>query len=238
MAQKQTGTYAEKESIVKRLNERMRSTVRKVGTDNEDYIRWATKLSRPGSPYVARTTTYKPDKIQLSRNRGAVTNEVTYLQLSRRKADIESMDINALLRLEQQTRGWGAIRKEAAEAINEQRRELDLPEEDYNPFEFDSSLDFAAAEPLPVTDEEIKVYLNQKEAVRQFIESHSEAFYALIDATGWDDIRDHTTAEIYREAQKIDIGTYQFSGTLTEIGDAYISRRDKAREARMRFGFV
>ena len=140
--------------------------------------------------------------------------------------------------LEQQTRGWGAIRKEAAEAIQEQRREWDLPEEDYNPFVFDISLDAEAVEPLPVTDEEIKVYLNQKEAVRQFIESHSEAFYALIDATGWDDIRDHTTAEIYREAQKIDIGTYQFSGTLTEIGDAYISRRNKAREARMRFNFV
>lgn len=249
MSVKQPNTYENKLKIIKRLNERMRSTVRKVGVENEDYIRWAGKLTRPNSRYRSTTVTYNPSRAKLSKNKGPLTESVNYVQLSRKRSDIEAMDVNDLLRLEQQTRGWGQIRKEAAAAIKE-NKQLESSR-DYNPFlpedELDEAVDIEAAAPVDVgededeeiiTDEDIREYLNHKEAVREFIEAHDEAFYALIDATGWEDIREHTTEEIYREAMKIGVATYEFSGTLSEIGSDYITKREKSREHRRALGIL
>lgn len=236
-------SFARKESIIKKLNERMASIVRNAGTQNEDYIRWAGKLTRPGSPYAASTNVYDPDKIKLKRNKGANKERTEYVALSRKKSDIEAMSLEDLQRLEEQTRGWGTVKREAKKALEDQREEEKKRERlyvDENPFE--AGLDEEAAEPQPepepITDEEISKYLKQKEAVRQFIEGHDEAFYALIEATGWDDIRQHTTEEIYREAQKIDINTYEFQAPLSEIGEAYIKRREASREHRRALGIL
>lgn len=240
--------FARKESIIKKLNERMASVVRNAGTQNEEYIRWVGKLTRPGSPYAASTNVYDPEKIKLKRNKGANKERTEYMALSRKKSDIEGMDLKDLERLEKQTRGWGAVKREAKQALEEQREEDKKRERlyvDVNPFESgldEDGLDEEAAEPepepAPITDEEISKYLNQKEAVRQFIEGHDEAFYALIEATGWDDIREHTTEEIYREAQKIDINTYEFTEPLSEVGEAYIKRREASREHRRALGIL
>ena len=210
------GLFSKKESIVKRLNERIASIVRKVGLNNEEVNRWTSKLTRPRSPYATKVNTYDPSKVKLAKNK-CMGGPVDFVQLSRKKADIEAMSLEDLERLESQTRGWGQVKKEAKKALTEQRMM------DENPF----------VQNIPVTDQDIADYLNQKEQVRQFIEGNSDAFYALIEATGWDDIRDHTTEEIYNEIQKLDMQTYAFEGTLTEIGQAYIQRRDAARARRM-----
>lgn len=220
-------SYAKKESIVKKLNERITSIVRHAGTDNEEYIRWVTKLTRSGSPYPTRTATYNPGNIKLARNRGANQERTSFIVLSRSRSDIESMNLEDLERLESQTRGWGAVKREARRALEEQRRNA----QENNPFEEEE-----AETAGPITDEDITAYLQQKEKVRQFIEGNTEAFYALIEATGWDDIRDHTTEEIYNEIQKIDMGTYAFNSTLTEVGQSYIQRRDASRERRRALG--
>lgn len=232
---KASQSFATKEAIVKRLNERMASIVRNAGTRNEDYNRWATKLTRPGSPYATKTNTYDPDKIKLERNKGANRERTEFIQLSRKKADIEAMDLKDLERLEAQTRGWGAVKKEAKEALQEQRRSQDISDD--NPFIDD--IDAAEElEDVEITDADITEYLNQKEAVREFIEGNSDAFYALIEATGWDDIKEHTTEEIYQQIRDLNMGTYQFNSTLSEIGSDYIARRDASREHRRALGIL
>lgn len=223
---KMTGaTFAQKESIVKRLNERIASIVRHAGINNEEYNRWAGKLSRSNSPYATKINTYDPSKTKLAKNKG-IGRPISFLQLSRKKADIEAMSIEDLERLEGQTRGWGAVKQEAKKTMEENMRRAASD----NPFE----------EPVipKITESDILDYLDQKEAVRQFIEGNTDAFYALIEATGWDDIRDHTTEEIYKEVQKLDMNTYTFDNTLSEIGDAYIQRREASRERRRALGIL
>ena len=233
MASKKGQSFAAKESIVKRLNERIASIVRHAGTSNEEYNRWVSKLTRPRSPYETKTNTYDPNKVKLARNKGVTQDSIQFIQLSRKKADIEAMTLEDLQRLEDQTRGWGAVKKEAKEALEEQRRQ----QRDLNPFLDDEE---AAEEVVSdtVTDEDITDYLNQKEAVRQFIEGNSDAFYALIEATGWSDIRNHTTEEIYREVSKLDMSTYEFTQTLSEIGESYRQRREASREHRRALGIL
>lgn len=217
--------FIQKERIVKRLNERIASIVRHVGINNEEYNRWAGKLSRSNSPYATKINTYDPSKIKLAHNKGA-GGRATFIQLSRKKADIEAMSIEDLERLEGQTRGWGAVKQEAKKTMEENIRRANID----NPFE--------EPEIPKITESDIVEYIDQKEDVRQFIEGNTDAFYALIEATGWDDIRDHTTEEIYNEVQKLDMNTYKFKSTLREIGDAYIQRRDASRERRRALGIL
>jgi hypothetical protein len=161
----------------------------------------------------------------LEKNKG-ILGALSFIQLSRKKADIESMKLSDLERLEDQTRGWGAVRKEAKQDLKEQRKK----QAEYNPFTR------GIEKTEPVTDEDIVGYINQKEEVRQFIEGNTDAFYALIESTGWDDILDHTTEEIYKEVSKLDMSTYMFSSTLKEIGDSYKARRDASRAHRRSLG--
>ena len=234
-------SYMEKEKIVKRLNERIASIVRHSGTGNEAYNRWASKLTRPNTPYQAQQTTYNPDKVKLAKNKGR-SGAVDYVRLSRKKSDIEAMDIKDLKRLEAQTKGWGEVKKEAKEAIKQQRqkdKEREALTMDQIPFIKDQEA--AAPAPVteePITDEDINNYLYQKETVRQFIEGNSDAFYALIESTGWDDIREHTTDEIYQHVRALDMASYKFKSTHNEVSDDYISRRTASREHRKAIGIL
>lgn len=219
-------TRALKDSLVKKLNERIASIVRHAGVQNEEVMRWQAKLSRPNSPYISKDKLYDPNKIKQDKNKGHAQKE-EYKLLSRSKKDLDKMSLEDLQRLEDQTRGWGAVKKEAREALEEQARlQMEL-----NPFAPVSESDLA-----PVSDDDIVEYINQKQAVREFIEGNSEAFYALIEATGWDDIRDHTTEEIYNAIRGLDIGSYRFKAPLGEIGADYITRRDASRERRRNLG--
>lgn len=231
--------FKEKEKIVKRINERIASIVRNAGTQTEEYIRFAGKISRPGSPYREAINVYDPQNIKLQKNIGTNKERTEYAALSRSASDIEAMDIRTLKRLEAQTKGWGAVKKEAKQAIKEQRELERYQAPEYNPFiDQDAAAPQEAAAPEEITAEDIKKYLNQKEAVRQFIEGHDEAFYALIEITGWDDIREHTTEEIFKAIEHIDMATYEFDNPLSQIGSGYITRRDASREHRRALGIL
>ena len=220
--------YVRKEYLVRRLNERIASIVRHAGVGNEEVSRWQAKLTRPSSPYISKTTKYDPSKIKSAKN--AVYKEAAeYQTLSRRRADIEKMSYDDLLRLEEQTRGWGEIKKEAVRDLERQRQ----LEQEMNPFIPASELPSITDQ---ITEADIIQYINQKETVREFIEGNSEAFYALIESTGWEDIRAHTTSEIYSKVQQLDLGKYRFKNTLGKIGKDYIKRRDAARERRRQLG--
>lgn len=220
--------YVRKEYLVRRLNERIASIVRHAGVGNEEVSRWQAKLTRPSSRYISKTTTYDPSKIKSAKN-AVYKEKAEYQTLSRRRADIEKMSYDDLLRLEEQTRGWGEIKKEAVRDLERQHQ----LEQEMNPFIPASELPAITDQ---ITEADIIQYINQKETVREFIEGNSEAFYALIESTGWDDIRAHTTSEIYSKVQQLDIGKYRFKNTLSKIGNDYIKRRDAARERRRQLG--
>lgn len=216
--------YTRKDYLVRRLNERIASIVRHAGVQNEEVMRWQAKLSRPGSPYISKDKLYDPEKMKTDKNKG-FKEQAEYKLLSRSKKDIEKMDYNALLRLEEQTRGWGEVKKEARQALTEQAYEQMPP--------------FIPREKLPkpvISEQAILDYIDQKQAVREFIEGNTEAFYALIEATGWDDIRMHTTDEIYQQVKRLDMASYKFKDTLTNIGKDYIQRRGAVRERRRALG--
>lgn len=231
-----TPEYLEKERIVKRLNERIASVVRKVGAGVEEVTRWTSKLTRPNSRYRSREASYKSAGVKLSRNKGR-TDEATYTALSRRREDIEAMSLKDLKRLEEQTRGYGALKKEAESEIRKQKvneERFKKATQDYNPYVKDTNkVDPSKA---AISEEEIQNYLQQKEAVREFLEERTDAFYALIESTNWDDIRDHTTKEIYDQIQKLEMNNYRFESTTGEIGQAYIERRNRSRERRAALG--
>lgn len=215
--------YVRKEYLVRRLNERIASIVRHAGVGNEEVTRWQAKLTRPNSPYISKKSVYDPAKMKSAKN-VRYGEKAEYQTLSRKRADIEKMSYDALLRLEEQTRGWGEVKAEARRDIEQQLR----AEQDINPF--------VSAPPVRITEDQIIEYINQKETIREFIEGNSEAFYALIEATGWDDIRQHTTSEIYNQVRRLDMNTYKFTDTLGRIGEDYIKRRDAARERRRLLG--
>lgn len=217
--------WTRKDYLVRRINERISSIVRHAGVNNEDIARWQAKLTRPGSPFISKKKEYDPSKMKTSKNQ-VYQEKAEYQLLSRGKKDIEKMDYEALLRLEQQTRGWGSVKAEAKKALQDQQ----MAQAEINPFV--SDLPSIA----PITEDEIIEYINQKEVIRDFIEGNSEAFYALIESTGWDDIRQHTTEDIYNAVRGLDINTYLFTNTLGKIGDQYIKRRDAARERRRLLG--
>lgn len=220
--------YVRKEYLVRRLNERIASIVRHAGVGNEEVTRWQAKLTRPNSPYISKTSEYDPAKMKSAKNI-RYGEKAKYQTLSRKRADIEKMSYDALLRLEEQTRGWGEVKAEARRDIEQQLR----AEQEYNPFIPANQLPGIADQ---ITEDQIIEYINQKETIREFIEGNSEAFYALIEATGWDDIRQHTTSEIYNQVRRLDMNTYKFTDTLGRIGEDYIKRRDAARERRRLLG--
>lgn len=216
--------WTRKDYLVRRINERIASVVRHAGVNNEEVARWQAKLTRPNSPFISKEKVYDPSKMKSAKN-AKYQEKATYQLLSRGKKDIEKMDYDALLRLEEQTRGWGEVKKEAKKALEEQARAQ---------MEINS---FAPSEPpISISEDDIVEYINQKEVIRDFIEGNSEAFYALIESTGWDDIRNHTTEEIYNQVRRLDIGSYKFGNTLTKIGSDYIKRRDASRERRRQLG--
>lgn len=218
--------YIRKDYLIRRLNERISSIVRHAGVQNEEVMRWQSKLSRPGSPYISKAKEYDPAKMKTEKN-ARFKEKAEYILLSRGKKDIEAMDYEKLLRLEEQTRGWGEVKKEAKQALTEQAR----AQQDIDPF-----LPVSELPPIDITEGQIIDYINQKQAVREFIEGNTEAFYALIEATGWDDIRDHTTEEIYNQVRRLNMASYKFTDPLGKIGSDYIKRRDASRERRRALG--
>lgn len=143
-----------------------------------------------------------------------------YHLLSRSKEDIERMSLKDLRLLEKQTPTWSQTKSEIVREMNRDRK----PGEQYT----------RANQP---TMEEIKNQASITKRVHQMFEDNADLFYMLIDVTGWDDIREHTSLEIYQEAKRINDfveagGVFDWSAPPEEVGENYIRRREESQERR------
>ena len=143
-----------------------------------------------------------------------------YHLLSRSKADIERMTLKDLRLLESQTPTWSQTKSEIVREMNRDRK----PGEQYT-------------RANPPTMEEIKNQASITKRVHQMFEDNADLFYMLIDVTGWDDIKEHTSLEIYQEAKRINDfveagGVFDWSAPPEEVGENYIRRREESQERR------
>lgn len=143
-----------------------------------------------------------------------------YHLLSRSKEDIERMTLKDLRLLEKQTPTWSQTKSEIVREMNRDRN----PGEQYT-------------RANPPTMEEIKNQASITKRVHQMFEDNADLFYMLIDVTGWDDIKEHTSLEIYQEAKRINDfveagGVFDWSAPPEEVGENYIRRREESQERR------
>lgn len=143
-----------------------------------------------------------------------------YHLLSRSKEDIERMTLKDLRLLEKQTPTWSQTKSEIVREMNRDRK----PGEQYT-------------RANPPTMEEIKNQASITKRVHQMFEDNADLFYMLIDVTGWDDIKEHTSLEIYQEAKRINDfveagGVFDWSAPPEEVGENYIRRREESQERR------
>lgn len=143
-----------------------------------------------------------------------------YHLLSRSKEDIERMTLKDLRLLEKQTPTWSQTKSEIVREMNRDRK----PGEQYT-------------RANPPTMEEIKNQASITKRVHQMFEDNADLFYMLIDVTGWDDIKEHTSLEIYQEAKRINDfveagGVFDWSAPPEEVGEDYIRRREESQDRR------
>lgn len=143
-----------------------------------------------------------------------------YHLLSRSKEDIERMTLKDLRLLEKQTPTWSQTKSEIVREMNRDRK----PGEQYT-------------RANPPTMEEIKNQASITKRVHQMFEDNADLFYMLIDVTGWDDIKEHTSLEIYQEAKRINDfveagGVFDWSAPPEEVGENYIVRREESQARR------
>lgn len=143
-----------------------------------------------------------------------------YHLLSRSKEDIERMSLKDLRLLEKQTPKWSQTKSEIVREMNRDRK----PGEQYT-------------RANPPTMEEIRNQASITKRVHQMFEDNADLFYMLIDVTGWDDIKEHTSLEIYQEAKRINDfveagGVFDWSAPPEEVGEDYIRRREESQDRR------
>lgn len=145
-----------------------------------------------------------------------------YHLLSRSKKDIESYTLKDLKLLEKQTPEW---KKTKSQIIREMNRDRKPGEE------------FTSAN--PPTAEELRQGASITHQLHAMFEDKADLFYMLLDTTGWDDVKEHSTLEMYQETLKIrDFlekgGVFNWSAPPEDVGEAYIARRERSQEARNR----
>ena len=143
-----------------------------------------------------------------------------YHLISRAKSDIERMSLADLRLLEKQTPTWSQTKSEIVREMNRDRK----PGEQFT-------------RANPPTMEEIKQQASITMRVHQMFEDNADLFYMLIDSTGWSDIREHSTLEIYQEARRINDfieagGVFDWSAPPEEVGENYIRRREESEARR------
>lgn len=143
-------------------------------------------------------------------------NDEEYLLLSRSKNDIESYSLEDLKLLESQTPQWKTTKAEITREIEAERK--NIPPEKRK----------------PITLEDIKKQASITRAIHEMFEENADLFYMIIDSTGWDDIKEHTTEEIYQRVKtlhdQLDAGAdYNWSAPPEAVGESYIVRREQSR---------
>ena len=140
-----------------------------------------------------------------------------YHLLSRSKGDIESYTLADLKLLEKQTPQWKTTKEQIVREMNRDRAAGEKYTKGNQP-----------------TIDEIKKAASITHQLHAMFEDNADLFYMLLDATGWDDVREHTTYEMYQEATKIKNfldkgGVFDWSAPPEDIGDSYKARRDETR---------
>lgn len=143
-----------------------------------------------------------------------------YHLLSRSKEDLAGYTTEDLQLLAEQTPKWETTKKELTASLNRDRKEEEQ---------------FTKDNPPSLEDLREQAWLNL--SVHKLFEDNADLFYMIIDSTGWEDIREHTREEIYREVHRIqdtlDAGNaFNWSAPPEEIGEQYIQRREASRERR------
>lgn len=143
-----------------------------------------------------------------------------YHLLSRSKKDIDKMTLRDLRILEKQTPTWSKTKEQLIRELNEDRKAGD---------QYTRS--------NPPTFEELRKQASITHKLHKMFEENADLFYMLIDQTGWEDVREHTTEEIYRQVQQINDfvnagGVFDWSAPPEEVGEEYIKRREASQDRR------
>lgn len=143
-----------------------------------------------------------------------------YHLLSRSKEDIESYTLADLKLLENQTPQWKTTKEQIVREMNRDRK---------------AGEEFTRAN--PPTLEELKQGASITHQLHAMFEDNADLFYMLLDTTGWDDIKEHTTLEIYQETVKIrnfldNGGVFDWSAPPEDVGENYIARREASQDRR------
>lgn len=199
--------YREKYNLVQRLNKRQMDIAKHIGSNTIYTDQWETLLSLPG---------FQRHTIE----REITAGGKTILGLAKGKKDIESYSLADLKQLERQVETWSKVKADLTAKLNEDR----APDDQYTRSD-------------PPTDAELRRAAGRNYYVNKAFEENADLFYMLLDTTDWEDIKDHTTDEIYEKIKEINQkiaksprGLYSWHNTPGELSKRYIARRDAARE--------
>lgn len=169
-------TYEEKQRLVMRLNKRMRDIINKSGFNSQEFEYWQNRISGGVYGTIRTTEAYTSDDQQ-------------YSLISRRRSDIEQYSEDELRELEDRTRTWSQIR----DRVQQSMREQNIPGGSDNAYTGDRRY----------TNVEINDFLRMRKTINTWFEEHADLVYELIEKTGWSDIHEHTTKEIYDQLSKL-----------------------------------
>ena len=199
-------SYKEKANLVMKLNKRMRDIINKTGFNTAEFSYWENRIDK-----MATTTAY-------------TSSDQEYHLLSRSRQDIESYTDDELHRLENSTRTWSEVKRNVVQSMKEQqKREIqDIPDLD------DDDYLYHGAQP---TMQEINKFLEMRKTINEWFEENSDLVYALLESTGWADIRQHTTKEIMEKVKELressEYGNKQYNEDERDTLRAeYIARRN------------
>lgn len=166
----------DKLSKIKKLNERMRKTVEKLGTKSPEYRMWLMKIRGMNIP----TTEVYDEKGN------------TFYLISRKKDDIANIKDDDLSGLEVTTTPWKETRDRYIRKYNKQNPNTPITPGD------------VLSNPQKINDE-IRELAEMTEAIRSFTELYGPEIYLKLTegVNGWDDIHEHTTKEIYEKYKDI-----------------------------------
>lgn len=169
-------TYEEKQRAVMRLNKRMRDIINKSGFNTQEFEYWQNKISGGVYKTIKATKAYTSDDLQ-------------YSLISRKREHIEQYSEEELKELEDRTRTWSQIK----EKVQKSMRKQEVPGGSDNAYTGERNYNNA----------EINEFLKMRKTINTWFEEHADLVYELIEKTGWADIHEHTTKEIYDQLKKL-----------------------------------
>jgi len=169
-------TYEEKQRAVMRLNKRMRDIINKSGFNSQEFEYWQNKISGGVYETIKATKAYTSDDQQ-------------YSLISRKREHIEQYSEEELKELEDRTRTWSQIK----EKVQQSMRKQEVPGGSENAYTGERNYNNA----------EINEFLKMRKTINTWFEEHADLVYELIEKTGWADIHEHTTKEIYDQLNKL-----------------------------------